>query len=93
MAKAYIRIIFQNKVTYNVIGRQKITSLENEITSRSARSNFCESEVKFNDKAVNNVIFICTYFYVLPIIMELNRNCHLSHQDDDTHKSIYRKAK
>ena len=36
------------------------------------------------NKAANNVAFICKNFYALTIIKELNIDCHLSNQDDNS---------
>ena len=46
------------------------------------------------DKASNNVAFICKHFYALSIIKELNLDCHLSSQDDNsTYTFINNKTK
>ena len=46
------------------------------------------------DKAAKNVAVICTHFYALTIIKELNLNCHLPNQDDNnTYAFINNKTK
>ena len=45
------------------------------------------------DKTANNVAFICKHFYALTIVKELNLDCHLSNQDDNTYLFIYNKTK
>ena len=45
------------------------------------------------DKTANNVAFICKHFYALTIVKELNLDCHLSNQDDNTYLFINNKTK
>ena len=85
---------------------KKIRSLKNKITCRSVKSIFSEHEVKNTmfplkedfvilpiDKAANNMNFICKHFYAKTVIKELNLDCHLSNQDDNTYTFIDNKNK
>ena len=44
------------------------------------------------DMTANNVAFICKHFYALTIVKELNLDCHLLNQDDNTYLFINNKT-